>query len=356
MFILTAGLLTTVARVRKAMLTIGLAVAVITVLCLYFRSVSETGQRIWLPSGVLENSNDLAQILLIGLPFWGLALASRTINFALRLIGLIFIPLILYVIFQTGSRSAMVTLLTVSMVILFNVSFANKMKMIGAIAVSLIMFVLFVPGSLKDRYTTLFETEGAMHSETEKAATSASERRFVLKQSLILTARNPVFGVGMGNFQSEAARIANEWNRRAAWLETHNTYTQVSSEGGLPAVILFCSILWYTIRHTFRLYKTTAPYRELTYISATAFCLFLALVNFAVTIAFTSVAYQPFMPTLVGISTALILAARQEVAEFEAATGKVVLAPPPVRALARPRAGAGRPAGGFAPVSRSFPS
>ena len=356
MFVLTAGLLTTISRCRKAMLTVALAVVVITSLCLVLRTESETGQRIWLPTGVLENSNDLAQILLIGLPFLGLALARRAANIGLRLLALVFIPLILYVIFQTGSRSAMVTLVTVALVILLNVSAANKLKMIGAMGAALLMFIAFVPGSLKERYLTLFENEGPMMSETEKAATSASQRRFVLKQSLVLTARNPLFGVGVGNFQPEAAKIANEFNRHAAWLETHNSYTQISSEAGLPALFLFCAILLYTIRSTFVLFKAAARHPELAEVSATAFCVFLGMVNFSVTILFTSVAYQAFMPTLVGISTAVILAGRQEVADFEAATGRVVFAPKLKRAVARPRAAVPNRARGFAQASRSLPS
>jgi O-antigen ligase len=357
MFVLTAGLLTTISRCRKAMLTVALGAVVITSLCLVLRAESETGQRIWLPTGVLENSNDLAQILLIGLPFLGLAIAWRAANIGLRLLAVVFMPLILYVIFQTGSRSAMVTLVTLTLVILFNVSAASKFKMLGAMGAALMMFIAFVPGSLKDRYTTLFEHEGPMMSETEKAASSANQRRFVLKQSVVLTARNPLFGVGLGNFQPEAARIANEFNRHAAWLETHNSYTQVSSEAGLPALFLFCAILWYSTRHAFALFKATSRHPELEEVTATAFCVFLGIVNFSITVLFTSVAYHPFMPTLVGISTAVILAGRQEVADFEAYTGKVVFAPKKSRAIARPRAAIPtKPVRGFAPASRSLSS
>jgi putative inorganic carbon (hco3(-)) transporter len=62
---------------------------------------------------------------------------------------------------------------------------------------------------------------------------SAEARKELLIKSLAVTATHPLFGVGPGNFQSYTR----------SWLVTHNTYTQLSSECGIPALILFLLLL-----------------------------------------------------------------------------------------------------------------
>lgn len=57
--------------------------------------------------------------------------------------------------------------------------------------------------------------------------------------SLKLTATHPIFGIGPGQFE----------NYTQTWFVTHNTYTQLSSEVGIPGFILFILILRQVFRN-----------------------------------------------------------------------------------------------------------
>jgi O-antigen ligase len=66
----------------------------------------------------------------------------------------------------------------------------------------------------------------------------------LLENSLKYTAEYPVFGVGIGNF---SVYNGHQIHRPDAWLGTHNTFTQLSSEAGIPALALFVWLFWTTL-------------------------------------------------------------------------------------------------------------
>ncbi|MCV4626116.1 hypothetical protein OFC18_28980, partial [Escherichia coli] len=66
---------------------------------------------------------------------------------------------------------------------------------------------------------------------------SASERREALERSLIVTLRNPQ-GIGIGNSRLVGVRDH----------ETHNAYTQVSSELGWLSFIFYALFLYLPLR------------------------------------------------------------------------------------------------------------
>src|SRR5262249_17768976 len=90
--------------------------------------------------------------------------------------------------------------------------------------------------------------DSARTKEEREAAGSAEERKLLLIQSLNITTQYPVFGVGPGNFSVVSGN----------WRVTHNSYTQVSSEGGLPAIILYLMVLWSAVTNI----KDLRPYRH----------------------------------------------------------------------------------------------
>jgi len=126
-------------------------------------------------------------------------------------------------------------------------------------------------------------------------------------------------------------------NTFAHWRETHNAYTQVSSEEGLPAAffyvgaMVFCFKELGAIRRICRSAQASPPagaasqnfankYDE---ISTMAFCLSLSLVSFAVFGFFSAMAYQFFFPTLAGLTAAFGRAARAELSTADIKTTKI---------------------------------
>ena len=54
-----------------------------------------------------------------------------------------------------------------------------------------------------------------------------------------MTAEHPLFGVGPGQFIEEQAKEAQDAGARPMWHYTHNSFTEISSENGIPGLVLF---------------------------------------------------------------------------------------------------------------------
>ena len=112
-------------------------------------------------------------------------------------------------------------------------------------------------------------------------------------RSLEMTANHPIFGVGPGNFQT----LTGDWH------VTHNTYTELSSECGIPALFLFLLLLWSGFRNL-RSRRTNlgSAHEELQlYFPA----LRIALLVYALGAFFSSTAYQLLPYYLISYTTLL---------------------------------------------------
>ena len=123
---------------------------------------------------------------------------------------------------------------------------------------------------------------------------SIDARRELLNQSIELTLKHPLFGVGPGNFQA----ITETWH------VTHNTYTEFSSEAGIPALAIFLTIIGLAFRNLRRVrkapdYKTNSQLRLFTG------ALWAGLSAYLVGAAFSSTAYALFPYFMVAYTSAL---------------------------------------------------
>jgi O-antigen ligase len=134
---------------------------------------------------------------------------------------------------------------------------------------------------------------------------SQLQRIELLKYSIQYTLENPVFGVGPGQFPDQVWSRAKAVGKRVPSMGTHNTFTQVSSEMGLPALIVYGAVLFTSFQLIFRLYKRTTDQPAMQEINNMAFCLLLILVIYSVSTMFHHVAYSRHLPTLAGLSVAL---------------------------------------------------
>ena len=122
---------------------------------------------------------------------------------------------------------------------------------------------------------------------------SAQQRQQLFWRSVDVTKEHPLFGVGPGNFQNVSGN----------WHETHNSFTQLTSEEGVPALILYVLIFWCgfeSLRATKRLALGEKELRLL----AGAFQASLA--GYIVGSLFSSAAYQFFPYILVAYTAAAL--------------------------------------------------
>ncbi|HKY20055.1 MAG TPA: O-antigen ligase family protein [Vicinamibacterales bacterium] len=310
-FVIVAGLIRTVRQSQVAMYSIAAATITVLLMCLFIGGSSTEG-RLVLEQGVLANPNDLAGLLIIGTPFL-LLMAMRKGPVPLtRPIAAISIVGALVATGATGSRGALIAFACLTFVMFLNLSWSGKVKLLGAVALVLPLVVFYLSAEQRDRYLTIFGGQSEQVDANDAAALgSTSQRIYLLRQSIDLSFTHPLFGVGPGVFAVASAADTEREGQTAAWRETHNAYTQVSSEAGLPALVFYLAALMSCFTVTRSTYKTALA-RGLVDTANTSYCLWLSLIAFAVTACFSSVAYHLYFPTLAGLSVALSHSTRAE--------------------------------------------
>src|SRR6185437_1942298 len=192
-------------------------------------------------------------------------------------------------------------LISILVVLFWTRPFAGKIKLalvtIGIVGV----FIAATPREALSRYGTLFGDAQTGDEEAASAHESSRARQYLLEQSLKLTMDHPIFGLGPGIFLVGEAELAKEEGQAATWHVSHNSYTQVSSEMGIPGLLLYLIALWATFRNVFwfRAHSRIDPTGTA---SAMGLALLLSLTGLCVNLAFSSNAYLSYLPMLMGLS------------------------------------------------------
>ena len=300
-FLMVAGSVTTFARIRTLMTAVACGTVLATIVALSFNARLEG--RLVMKSGYLSNPNDFAQILLVGMCFLPVISASRS-RMATWFVWLS-TPLLMIALYLTGSRAVLLTLLAVGVIVFFYASPGRKLVLLCAVVLCVAGF-FSVASTSRNRLTALF-TNAQPYEQDNEANASTQNRTRALKSSLILTIRNPIFGVGPGVFDTAAADLSHESGQRALWLQSHNSYTQVSSETGFPGILLFGGAVLASIVDLLRIRHSRKPHPSS--VSRVINCVLLGFVSFAVTCLFSSVAYQFYFCMMLGLCAATIVAA-----------------------------------------------
>lgn len=279
-------------KVMKAMGWAGIAT-----IALGFSTKELQGGRLVLKDAPsIGNSNDYAAYLIFVFPFVAYLVFAHGRPILQKIMGLVVLPAGLFQLLSTGSRGGLVGITAM----LLGVMVIGKPKVKAAILIGVPLFGLIalplVPSKSIERLQSLFQDS---HKDTE-AAESSEARTMLLKESIRMTFSNPLFGVGPGEFLDSENKAAQAQGRRGMWHETHNTYTQVSSECGIPAFIFFIAAIGTTFALLWKLKKNADP--EL---SGVARVVLVSMFGFAVSAFFLSHAYD--FPLLVSCSLAITI-------------------------------------------------
>lgn len=294
----------------------------------YGRSV-ENG-RLALAGGTLGDPNELALALVVGLPFWW-DKAQSSQGFKKLFCFLCTVPI--FISFgKTGSRSGLFTLLMLMAVTFFMASGARKMMIAAGCFILLLASTFMLPEYIRARYITIFSpAEQNLNSREEQHLesdiNSSEGRKALLIQSIQMTFQNPIFGVGPGVFSyaSFDQRVANSGRGGLAQV-THNTYTQISSETGIPGFLLFFVEMIIVVSSAFGTYRSLKD-TDSTLASSGRY-LFSMLMAASVGIFFLSVGYSHILTTLFAFAAALANLQKWQARETKvAATTSVTSAP-----------------------------
>ena len=267
-----------------------------------------TQGRFEIPESIFfANANDLALQLLIAVTQFVYLLYQRQVW--KHLLGAAGIVIALMYILKTGSRGAVLAALILGIVsMLFG---RNRIRLALAGVPIAVALLLVVPASFFHRFTLMAfrpETTTARDFSDAAAVASQIQRTALFQLSVIYAIHHPLFGVGPGQFAVAAAGDAAKNGTRPNWLGTHNSYTEIASECGLPAFFLYVAVIVVTLRSNFRIFRRTAHLAECQDLSALAFCFFSATLVYAICTFFFHIAYSSYLPSITGMSVALRLA------------------------------------------------
>ncbi len=324
------ALLDTVEACRRAMYSIAVSMFMLSALSLFMGQTSRG--RYGLSSGALGNANLLAMVLLIGAPF---CLLAATHFRGLRRLGAgATLLMIVITVFRTGSRAGLLTIAVLTCLIFLRISMAGKFKLAVACAVTFAVALGATSQSARGRFRTLLKSgDDQLQSLDELSAVESTlTRKALLRESFVQTWKHPLFGVGTGMFMVAEANDAEQENRMGMWHVSHNAYTQISSETGIPAFLCYAAAMILCFRKIWDIRKITRGRPEFAFADDMAFSLRLSLIAYAITSFFASSAYECYFPILAALTAVFEMAAKKEIEAFRGASGR----PPGRRPLAPP--------------------
>jgi O-antigen ligase len=232
----------------------------------------------------------------------------------------------------TASRSNLICII-ISLILVWAMVLKDTIKshLIGIFfALGLVLSIVFAPLAFWERVGTLWGSEvSAQSTAGDEAEESARTRRMILDASIQATFTKPIFGVGAGNFvtySGDVIRIAKG---------THNTFTQVSSEGGIPALIMFVMLLITGITRMRRMVRLCKGKPELAQEKSFASATIVSIVSFMVGGFFAHLAWEYYVYYLFLISVSL-----QTI--YTLKTGESLVFPKANSGMARGNGGDGR--------------
>jgi O-antigen ligase len=339
LYFVLAGLTTTWGQFRRAVHTLAWSVLVLALLALRYGDMSDG--RLVLDVGRFTNPNDLAQILLMALPFWWYIAVNPNLKRSYRVLSYFAMVPIIMAMAKTGSRGAMIAAAVVAAILFWRSSVVNKMQLTIAFLVVVLSAGFLLPDYLVKRYLTFFgnddtEPETELQERIEGSAVSSTWSRWdLLKDSVTLTLLHPVFGVGPGQFDVAQDLYSRETRgHKGSWQVTHNSFTEVSSQNGVPALIFYTAAIVFAFQAV-KLPKVDP--RQLTprlaEIAAASFCMRLSLWAFVVSSMFGSFAFQSQFLTLGGLA---VVFSRTGAPEFKRAIAGGATPPSSPQPLALP--------------------
>ena len=268
--------------------------------------------RVAVMAGSLADPNEFALRLVLGLPFWWYLISQSG---AVGKIVCFILTLPIFVSFaRAGSRSALLALVALFAMMFLFVNLKQKALMCAVAVIVVVAAVAFLPNYLKVRFTTLFMRHDAAHLTIEERTRlggdigSSEAREMLLWQAIRMTGQHPLLGVGPGVFGDVA------WDERKAdvgvgggLLVTHNTYTQFSSELGIPGFLFFVVTLLLGIACALSDYRRNRERNPP--VAQGSLYMFVCLIGLMAGIFFLSVGYGMLPAILFGLAASLHMAA-----------------------------------------------
>jgi O-antigen ligase len=343
--LLVPSLISDLRQCRKMFYTLGFALLPILFTTVVFRT--EVQGRDAGAFGSLGNPNDLAFAMMLLIPFAVFVIQSVSLLNWKGVVCILATGLALVLTLRTGSRAAVLTIAVCFLIVLAVGKAKTKMKLLLTTALVAVLAMATVSSAVFLRYTTVFNgtsVDAGMSVDELSAVESTRARKMLFEESIRLMFEHPLLGVGPGIFSVALAGEQKEKGEFQTWHEAHNSFSQMGSEAGIPAVLICFAILFYCFKRTITIYYRSRRDPKRIATTRMAAALFMALVVFTTCAAFGNYAYSFHLPLLAGLVQAFDIAVRK--------SAKAVPAALPVR---QPVPGSS-PRHQFAGATNAFPS
>ena len=309
----------TIQQAKKVMHTLAFSTVLVVITCAVFGAVSGDG-RFAVPFSnfsFFSNSNELALQLVFGIIILIFPFFER--GMAWKLLAFVLIPASGMYTLKTGSRGTLLASIAVGLTLLF--LSRSKGKLIAFMAFCIVIALVATPPEARHRLlsVTLNPTADTSTDENVRSAIASQEaRKNILWQSVDMTLHHPIFGVGPGEFAAAQFAIITAKGEWSVWIGTHNSYTQVSSESGIPGFIFYVATIFVCLRINYRLYRLCSARDDLKEHAGISLCMLLGTVLYMVGTLFFHIAYGTFLPTIAGLTAAIYFITRRDSAALDA--------------------------------------
>ena len=205
-------------------------------------------------SGFIGNANGFSSVLLSIFPL-AFYMFSNEKSKWLRYFAIATIMLSVVGIYCSISRLGLLTLIFVTGLIFLKQSKSMQTYLVLAL---IILSFLFIGLQLYQKRETVKETR----SGEVKFDASTTMRFHLIGVALRIWIRNPLFGVGPGNFVEQSMKQLGE-QKRAVSRSVHNAYLHLLAEQGFLGFSLFFGIVLMSFRAASFFKQKTGDYRDL---------------------------------------------------------------------------------------------
>ncbi len=209
-------------------------------------------------SGPLPDPNFFAQTLMIGLPVAAVTAWSDP-KPLFRLVGFLVTPLLIVTILLTYSRGGVAAMAIVALA--FALTTRSRWILIPGAVLGAVVMTFFAPAGLWDRLMEIFQVASALATGQSQFVEdpSLSERMGLLAVALQMFKDNPVWGLGVGQYEVNYPHYALVMGYDpGAPPRAHNRILELMAENGfvgLLVVLALClaavSIAWRAARRLF---------------------------------------------------------------------------------------------------------
>jgi len=226
---------TSVKEVRKLLAIQAATIALVAVASIFVHHTLD-GRLMGIQKGILENPNDLAINIAINFPLC-VAFFFAAKKMPWKLFWAACLGFLMWGVIATYSRSGLLAMVVTVAICLWEFGIKGKRTVV---LVSAVFIGMVAVGVVIVTPNYLIRIESIVRGDIEGSGDRGSleARQELLKDSLKLMVKHPIFGVGPGNFSSYTQ----------TWRVAHNTYSELGAETGVPGVFLFLLLLGFTLR------------------------------------------------------------------------------------------------------------